>query len=247
MGDWKVETIRVTGFTRIPEEIEEKQWWQDVCGTEPQARIEERGQVTTWGPVPNGEAVLGLIVHSPRVDWKMGPAEPGEADDVIATLRELPAVLREFTPIVKKWLALPTCPLLSRLAFGAVLLQPVSTLEDGYVKLSSYLHEVKLDAEQSSDFLYQINRPRASTTEGLSLNLHRLSTWSVALRARFHLTIGSQEINYEIGQGKYACRLALDLSTPADLKEDLSVAQLPALLDEFIDLAQEISTKGDIP
>jgi hypothetical protein len=50
-----------------------------------------------------------------------------------------------------------------------------------------------------------------------------------------------------IVETKYACRLELDLNTPADLKGVLPREHLPAIFEELASLGEEIAEKGDVP
>ena len=70
--------------------------------------------------------------------------------------------------------------MISRLAFGTVAICPTSSRESGYRELSPYLPTFQLDAEGSSDFSYQINRPRQIAVDKKSCKVNRLGRWSVS-------------------------------------------------------------------
>src|SRR5208282_50763 len=101
-----------------------------------------------------------------------------------------------------------------RLAYGAILLQPVDNRETGYLRLGELASAVKIDPK-SEDFFYQINRPRESTTLK-NMRLNRLSKWSVALFQPMRFAFGfpqnqpAQPMVYSHGgTPAMACRVEL--------------------------------------
>ena len=85
----------------------------------------------------------------------------------------------EFVTLMSRWLEFDTGPSLRRLAFGAVLLHPAENRVEGYRKIQPYLQHVTMQPEESSDFLYQINRPREAEVAISGLQINRVSKWSV--------------------------------------------------------------------
>jgi len=148
---------------------------------------------------------------------------------------------------------LKDCPSTVRLAYGAVLLEPVENREKGYLRVAEYVPAVKIDPLGSEDFLYQINRPRESTTvKGMRLN--RLSKWSVASFQPVRFSIGipqsqpRQPLVYSHGGTlAMACRAEFDLSTAAGIQQELPHDMLPRIFNELVALGSEIAQYGDMP
>ncbi|MDQ7034545.1 MAG: hypothetical protein Q9P01_06835 [Anaerolineae bacterium] len=116
--------------------------------------------------------------------------------------------------------------------------------EAGYEKLTELL-PFKIDAENSSDFFYQINRRRNSNTIS-NLELNRLSKWSV-LKLQTALIRTDIAANQLITLPEaYACRLELDINTIQNFEGELDQDKLSDLFYELINLGKEIATKGDI-
>lgn len=117
----------------------------------------------------------------------------------------------------------------------------------GYQQLAAYLPFVQLDPHNSSDFLYQINRPRtAESVPGLILN--RLSRWSVTAQQELGIGIPlnpSQPMHTMIGREAYACRLELDINTDAKRTESLPHDSLGQLFMELVRLGKVIVSTGD--
>ena len=157
-------------------------------------------------------------------------------------------VIEQLVDLMARWFKLKTCPVLQRLAFGAILTYPVDNLASGYQQLSTYLPSVKLDPGNSSDFLYQINRVRDSTSGIDNLRINRLSKWSVAAVQTMGFTVG-QDLDMSVAKGGLlrACRLELDINTITVLKKPLPPNKLNIVFKELIKLAKEIIKEGDIP
>jgi hypothetical protein len=131
------------------------------------------------------------------------------------------------------------------------MLQRVDSHTAGYQLVAKYLPSVDVDPE-TSDFLFQLNRPRKSTTlSGLKIN--RLAKWSVAKIQGVHLQMqgASAESGNLITGVKtselFACRLELDINTDAGWKDTLPAESATSILGELVGLAIEIASKGDHP
>jgi hypothetical protein len=134
-------------------------------------------------------------------------------------------------------------PSIQRLAFGAILNQSTASSQEGYEKLSKYL-TFDLDKD-SSEFLYQINRPRKSQNLNLDLIINRLSKWSVNLLAGFILSPNDMR-QYSLKPAEFALSLELDINTAADFSGELQPEKLSEIFQELVNLGQEIANKGDI-
>ncbi|MBL7065662.1 MAG: hypothetical protein ISS49_15895 [Anaerolineae bacterium] len=147
-----------------------------------------------------------------------------------------------------RWFGLAEPPVLTRVAFGAILLYPVDRREAGYRLLQQYLDHVELDPVGSTDFMYQINRPRDATTEVVGLRINRLSRWSVASFVPALLHVSSDGIGPVAQQAaQYACGLQLDVNTVPDYRGPLAQDQLRPIFTELVRLGMEIVEMGDVP
>ena len=135
----------------------------------------------------------------------------------------------------------------SRLAYGPILLRPVADRETGYYKLAEMLPSVKVDAENSLDMLWQVNRPRMSKSfENVKIN--RLTKWSV-VRLQLLAIHFSDSPGPELTSAPdtaNAVRLELDINTSPGAPV-LQQEQVIQLLSEFFTLADEIAEHGDVP
>ena len=245
-SEWCAESLRLTAFPNPPYEYDIEASWARTIGTPPEEVVKKpktnflqvHGSLADW--------VLVHEVRPLRIDWNMvGPKAAGEPIEVpwIGPMNNL---LDQFSSLMRVWLN--ECPPIRRLAFGAVLHLPVEDKVLGYRKLSDYLPSVKFDAENSSDFHYQINRPRPSKSGISGLQINRLSKWSVGLwgRAAFSL-----RPNGVMAQGNtlavYSCRLELDINSAENYTENLPGEYLQELFRELIDSGLELAQEGDLP
>jgi hypothetical protein len=243
---WQAQTMRVTVFPTEVVSLEPSSWWDKVVGVPPEA-VGSRpkvGQFQARGDFEGRQLVLQI--QPGRVEWILGPlAKAVDEESTLPSLGSFSEVLQSLSKVVVSWL--PQAPALQRFAFGAILTQPVDNVLAGYALLQKYLaSSVRLDPESSSDFFYQINRPRPSRTTIAGLRLNRLTKWSVQVVRRMTMTIGTEGgATRALGQDA-ACRLELDMNTAPDFTGALPADQLGSLLQELIDLGREIAQKGDI-
>jgi hypothetical protein len=243
-SNWQVALLRLTAFPVPDAQLlqQDFDWWRTVVGESADTKISENkgNKIGEQGTFEKG--VLQLIIQPRRIDWHYSVDENEiRESDKIPTLDAFQNALQVFKDIMVKWLALQTIPPIMRLAFGAVLLQPVEGRKEGYVQLSSYL-PFNLDGENSSDFIYQINRPRLSQTYPDGLIINRLTKWSVLQVKR---VIAPLARDYPQTDELYATRLELDINTSAEFDGVFNLSDLRTIFEELIELGVEIAVEGD--
>jgi hypothetical protein len=249
LQEWQVAQLRLTAFPAPLMKVPDIGWWENVIGQPPELRTfrPKSEELLEEGPFEAGK--LTLNIQPLRIDWNFARAISNELlEEDLPTIGEFPKVLENFFKPMQKWLS-EECPELGRLAFGAVLFLPVESRQAGYKRLSAYLPAIKLDPEESSDFLYQINRLRNSNVDIDGLRVNRLSKWSVFsyLRTLMHFNQRTGRSEQVLRPEVYACRLELDINTTADFIGTLSREKLTTVFEELIELGREIIEKGDIP
>src|SRR5437899_1373261 len=153
---WEAESIRLTAFPdrSVNLQLDNIEWWRSVTGTPPETRI-SRLRLPGFqeeGPFAGGKLVLAATPA--RIDWHLVPADVVEPTPGFQFLGVLSDCLGDFVAGMQAWLR--TAPQLERLAFGATAMLHVADRADGYQKLSTLLHSLRIDAENSSDLSYQI-------------------------------------------------------------------------------------------
>jgi hypothetical protein len=245
LSSWLAESLRLTAFPAAvppPQQLAEWPGWQTALGCPPPNRASrEHGQeIREDGPF--ADSWLSFIRQPARLDWVFHPKAgsiPGE--EASLGIGGFVAALPPFEEAMLRWLAV--APPLRRLAFGAALTLPVPDRVAGYRALSDLL-PFRLDPTASRDFLYQINRPRPSSVPGVEgMPINRLSKWAVATLTVV-LVDGSQEMVRSKGN---ACRLELDINTPAEHEGALPQPAYGELFRELVEMAREIAARGDVP
>jgi hypothetical protein len=241
LSAWQSRLLRLTAFPSPAAQILGPEWWAKTVGTSPeiiksQPQKNEQHMEGVWGT-----GTLELGIQPLRIDWRYVVIEETPTDRLQA-LGSITETLDAFQDLMNRWLEDDTVPSLFRLAFGAVLIQPVDTHIAGYELLSRYL-PFDLDTKGSSDFLYQINRQRLSTILGIKIN--RLSRWAVALLKQAAVSSASPGV-HEFPD-LFAAQLEVDINTVPEFERELARDQLPELLNELVELAVEIASEGDIP
>lgn len=243
---WLTQSMRLTAFPSPSAKIGTPNWWADLVGHDPDERNSKpaKGELIEDGAFDGGK--LRLKVSPLRIDWVFVRTDSNVDQDVVfANVGSFPEVSEKFLKLMLDWLS-PTAVSLQRLAFGAVLLKPVENHSEGYTTLAKYLHDIRISLD-SSDFFYQINRPRKSNVQHFAdHNQNRLSKWSLFSMQESHFQIHGSTSMVLPGERRHACRLELDISTPADLKTEIPNEALGNVLREQLELGKEIALKGDI-
>ncbi len=210
---WQVEHLRFTVFGDAAA-LDPTAAWRGMAGADPEIVTNQpkQGVAQVQGKLDD-QRRLGLQVQPRRIDWVLGPADvEGPPPEGFFAIGALSTALENFLGLVNRWL--PAWPGAERLALAGVVHQPQPDRVTGYKQIQQYLPAISLDPE-SSDFLYQINRPRPSQTGIANLRINRLTKWSVAFLT--HLS-GSDLTRLSEVSHRYACRLDFDVNTAADFR-----------------------------
>lgn len=247
LGEWRVGLLRLTAFSDPRTGGGCSSWWLEVVEERADTEVAEPkfGKRRWVSSLEGGE--LALAVQPGRTDWLFGVAEPDGETNGIATVGDLPGSLDVFCDIASRWFRTEGYPSVWRLAFGAVLLYPVDDREAGYRQLGPYLACVDLDPVSSSDFLYQINRPRDARCAIADLRINRLSKWSVLRGGTTTFVLAPSAPVFVPGHAHFACQLELDINTVPSDRHGFDGGQSSRIFSELVDLGREIASKGDIP
>jgi hypothetical protein len=244
--NWNVNSLRYSLFPKQNYVID-NDWWMKIVGTSPEnISINQKISAHHY----EGEFHAGLLVidlNPIRIDinyiaTKLNyPNQQG-----FLSLGLFDKVVSSFIPSIHSFLKLDNCPAAQRIAFGVTLFSRAESKESSYLFLSEYLkNKIVIDPKFSRDFLYQINRPKKSTTID-DLEINRLSKY-FALKFQ---TIVTQPFSglppQNIIDGEYTANLEIDINTQGDYSLELSRDQQLHLLDELVNLARDISIQGDI-
>ena len=245
---WQAESLRFTIFPLPTVVIGEPTWWQDLIGELPEKRVAtpKRGVLQEEGNFDGGRLILNI--QPMRIDWLLTTGSGQEGGlETFPNVGPFAESLKTFLALIDRWIQSETFPPVKRVALGAVLLQPVESKQLAYERLAKYLPKVELDASNSSEFFYQINRPRASTSGIAKLKINRLSKWSVMSWRSAVVAVTPVSLEQAaMGPEVFTCRLELDINTAPDFSEMLPREMLPRILQELANVGQEIAQDGDV-
>ena len=252
VSPWGALRLRATTFLPADAEIDGGSIWSRVLGTAPdeEQRRPREGLLQQIGTL--GEFVVVFRLGHPRVDWflqsKGEPPTPVPPSPEFTPI-PLNEALNSLRTIAANWFSIQST--VSRIAFGANLVQPAINVQDALSRLAYSLPDIKIDPDNSSDFFYQINRPRdARSIEGLRIN--RLSKWSVMAQVTGQLVVQSspgaeQQASMSPMAQRYASSLELDINTAADYLNGIEQTHATILFNELTELGKEIVERGDVP
>lgn len=150
---WQVQSLRCTVFVGPSIDLDGQRWWKALFGEDP-AEISSKPRMSiTHASGDFGSGVLEVNSAPGRVDWNYRIPQEVDRASTVPLLGSFDDQLEQFLGPLLRWLALPEFPGALRIAFGAILLQPVEDRKSGYRLLADYLPAVKIDSECSSDFL----------------------------------------------------------------------------------------------
>ena len=246
-NSWRVESFRVTAFHGLVDDLHEAaRIWEAATGQSPE-HVSSRPREGIH--VAEGEHESNFLVVNCRRDridliLRPIPPSPGVPINGFLTMGPFYDLLPTFLESAVKWLQ--TYPSTIRLAFGSVLLMEVESVIAGNERMNQILQGVKIDATESHDFFYQINRRRISNTLS-DLRLNRLSKWSVIQGGSVGFMAGGDPV-VQISPPRefFACRLELDVNTVGNLSEPIPTEMTGAVFNELVVLGREIATEGDI-
>ena len=243
-NDWKVEGLRHSTFVQKPLAIPEFSPWQSLLDTPPAERSTKPMEQLVKEEGSYLDGWLSVEARTNRIDWRLG-LNPGSVPQSIPVIGEYHQVQDYFLHLMKKWSS--TCPPAHRIAYGAVLLLSRTSLPEAYSTLNDLLSDVNIDPMNTQDFTYRINRRRTSERLGTSIQINRLSTWSVVEIARINIDVSSGKTLTvgDVANGKL-CRLELDINTAPEYQEPISSEDAVILTEELFDFAAEIASKGDV-
>ncbi|MBW7990283.1 MAG: hypothetical protein FVQ84_09750 [Planctomycetes bacterium] len=247
ISDWQVQVLRCTAFYAPDQQFDISGWWAEMVGDLPETetkRVKE-GLRIEEGPYKEGKLTLAKSPIAVDLRFQLGEQLPDEVNGV-PTIGNFEEKCLEYIDLVKnKLFKMATFPLITRLAFGSIINLPSKDHKTGYTQLSEYIRGIQIDPN-SSDFLYQINRRRASNTRIEGLDINRLSKWSLAKYQAIITSFGGGKTKATENAPRYACRLEIDISTGQEFTDLLPKENLGDIYDELVDMGKEIISRGDI-
>lgn len=239
---WLVQNLRLTVFSDKSVDIQETpNWWEEITGEIPENKVIRPRENSFREEGSLGNGIFALNIVGRRIDWSWQSIfDPNQESEEVHAIGNFIEASEQFQTWVQKWLE--TFPTSTRLAFGGVFVLPVSERKAGYTEISRYLQCIDIDLD-SREFQYSINRPRLSRSDIPSVEINRLSRWSVSALRKFMIEPG--EKGQALGEFNF-CRVELDINTSAVYNEIIPNSKSVEVFLELFNLGKEILEKGDI-
>ena len=242
--DWQLESCRITVFLTKPLPSESRTWEAFVM-EEPEVEVRSKSdpqsRYIAASPHDLGTITLRVDGTMTKVDWFVGSVRLHDSppdDPIVGPLWENLPALEDF---LRKWIR-SSQDSVQRVGLGLVLLGPSHDEKPAaYRCLAPFLPSIVLDPA-SSDFAYQINRPRASSTANVVVN--RLSTWSVVRMLDVSLESDGRSLR---PRSEFRRRTAIDVNTSPEFEAEFDPEAQSPLLMELFEAALEIARTGDRP
>ncbi|MCH8837219.1 MAG: hypothetical protein IIA60_05370 [Candidatus Marinimicrobia bacterium] len=239
---WLAESLRYTTF--IPGRIEAnlRSWWDATTNTDPdKIQIEPKSDSQTIEGIVEGKRVILHFTRS-RVNWHWAANETQLLGEFpIRSIGEYENAIPEYLEMIDRWLSLEELPDFQRIAFGAVLIYPVASLEEGYTSLQGLIPSLRIDPSASTEFEYSTNRPIEISVNDEQIQINRLSKWSM----KNYKVISIDPSGTQHAARQYLCRLELDINSSQDRAGALPRQEIPKLFHQLVDLGKQISEHGE--
>jgi hypothetical protein len=241
LSAWNVQLVRLTSFVLFNDRTKEELWWRDTFGGEPETVTSKPKENLQQYEGAFEGGVLKLLVQPGRVDWfwSLGLEAIDLSSGKVPSLGNPEACWQTLMKAIVPWMKIS--PPAVRYAVGMVLDQQVADRKTAYGLLQAYLPAVKLSADTTSEFMYQINRPSESKViSGLKLN--RLNKWMSLLAQLVEVGHGGQMTRKDLT----VVRLELDINSLLVAAVPLPKEKEANLLEEMALEAFGVASKGDV-
>jgi hypothetical protein len=238
------ESLRISAFATAFADYRQPpldEWWRIATGAEPEQvnRSAANQQAMAEGPWQSGR--LALVATPGRVDWHLTP--PPSLSSEWPSIGKWPDSISMLIEPSAKWLG--DVQSITRVAFGALVVLPVSDRFAGYRLAEAALSELNLKLPEGlTDFLIQFNLAMPSPIGPAEMKFNRLARWGVALLKQVFLQVAvaagtpTTVATGDLGRPEFhALRAELDFSTSADWNGALPPEQAVSLLKELANQA----------
>ncbi len=232
----RVEAIRFTFFSDGPINARGKDWWQLVTGSAPETTQsrQQMGEYSESGPFQDGQFELKVSFN--RIDMILGFPFAGLPDSV--QIQDYDRRLRDFTALVANWINTSSVNIV-RIAFGSVLLFPVSDPIVGNKLVSEYLPSFSYDVNSVTDVFVQMNLPTPSKLVP-TLIINELTKIGTLTGQFVQLGVGG----FPALTVDHFVRVEFDMSTAADAAVPIDKAIIHDVLSEMIERSGTVLKEG---
>ena len=239
--EWQTAHLRFSVFSATPI-ADTDRLFEDFFRLPPESRSSQKASFVTELTAQRDNAVHRLIATGPKLDLVIAAAiEAGTVPNALPVLAGAEKIRQAFVSASRELIG--RLEGVRRVAVGEQLVLPAASRSEAYRRMSSFLPDVKVDSEGSSDFLYRINRPRRIDIDKSEVVVNRLSHW-VCVVLLVNIRAGDVTQSMPVSD---AVSLTTDVnSVPEYDVSHLSPHNRGVLVETLFAMSQEIAEKGDI-
>jgi len=242
LADWSLANARFSAFSSTSAAFDAT-YFEELFGFPPETQTTRKAQFLSEFSTTREQTVYQLVVAGPKIDVIISAGlQVGEVPKAFPVLQEAVQVRVELRRVAASLIG--RVPEVRRLAVGEQTLMPAASRIEAYKALARFLPSIKIDAENSSDFFYRINRPRIVDFNGQKRVINRLSQWGCL---QLNVTVTASEVSKTVVSGE-AVSLITDVNSTAE--DDLSALtseEKVKITDKLFAFSAELSEKGDHP
>lgn len=245
VAPWGIENVRLSVFH--PGRVLETALWETAIGSRPESiNVRPNEQILQEEGNAYGNRLM-LVAQNSRLDWQFSGSPPGTEPPVSGSPLTLVDVGQVESTVQKALeVSMREVRQVDRLAFGAGFVRTAANELEGSMQLSAFLPFIGSEQQVGSDFIYQVNRRRRSLTVP-HVSINRIARWSLGQHIVGTLQFGpSAPPNISTTAAQLVSKLNVDINSDPR-SSAVSLDKMADLLDEFIELAHEIATEGDVP
>ncbi len=243
---WEATHLRITVFPSEELAIDQEKLWPNL----PEFSLEEskskpKTLETTLEGAYNDKKVtvvalpikIDLVIRTFEEPPIMISPEPS-----IPTIGEFPEVTGEFLEIANSWLKQIGVSKFNRIAFGAEVIKPVGSVEEGYKVISSIM-PFEVSSKDSSDFRLQINKHTKYKVDAKrELKINRLTTFDVPRRTLQLVAPNQIAASFEYPETVFS-HVVMDVNIAPD-QGDFDVKESYSIFADLVAFGKDIISKG---
>jgi hypothetical protein len=240
---WSLANARFSAFSNTYTPLDPASFEQ-LFGFPFESETTRKAQLLTEFSAKRGQTVYTVSVAGPKIDVTVSSEiQLGDLPTTIFPVLSDPAEATEHLRSAARWI-IQNVHGVRRLAVGEQRLLLAASRVEAYNAMAQFLPSIQIDADNSSDFFYRINRPRSVNIGGHTIGINRLTQW-VCLQLNVVLT--AAELSKTAVRSD-AVSVITDVNTKAeDDISSFSVDEKNQIVDKLFAFSLEISKRGDHP